>query len=241
MPVFLLSDKIAFPPPHFATPEGLLAVGGDLSPERLLLAYRMGIFPWYSQDEPILWWSPDPRLLLYPNALHVSGTLQKVLRKKVFRVTVDRAFEEVITACADVRVKNREGTWIVEDMRAAYCRLHRSGFAHSVETWQDDRLVGGLYGVSLGRCFFGESMFSTVSNASNVSLITLARFLESLAFDFIDCQVATAHLKRFGALEIPRARFLKELRQALTAPTLQGKWDFSASIDVIAGKSDTRS
>ncbi len=235
MPVFLLSDNITFPPPHFATPEGLLAVGGDLSSERLLQAYRMGIFPWYGQDEPILWWSPDPRLVLYPDALHVSGTLRKVLKKEVFTVTVDRAFEEVITACADVRVKNREGTWIVADMRAAYCRLYRSGYAHSVETWQDGRLVGGLYGVSLGRCFFGESMFSTVSNASNVALVALARLLGSLAFDFIDCQVATAHLKRFGALEIPRARFLKELGQALAAPTLQGRWDFSDSLGRIAG------
>lgn len=231
MPVFLLSDKIAFPPPHFATPEGLLAVGGDLSQERLLLAYRMGIFPWYAEGEPILWWSPDPRLMLYPETLHVSRTLKKVLKQKVFTVTMDQAFKEVITACAQVRLQNREGTWIVDDIRDAYCGLHHSGYAHSVETWTDGRLAGGLYGVSLGRCFFGESMFSRVSNASSVALVALARLLKTLSFDFIDCQVATAHLKRLGACEIPRSRFLKELRHALAAPTLRGRWRFPPVTD----------
>jgi leucyl/phenylalanyl-tRNA--protein transferase len=224
MPVFLLSDRLAFPPPHFATPEGLLAVGGDLSQERLLLAYRMGIFPWYAEDEPILWWSPDPRLMLYPEALHVSRTLKKVLRKNVFTVTFDRAFEQVITACARVRLQSNEGTWIVRDIHEAYCRLHLSGYAHSVETWSNGHLVGGLYGVSMGRCFFGESMFSRASNASSVALVALVRFLRRLSFDFIDCQVTTAHLMRFGACEIPRSRFLDELRRALKAPTLRGPW-----------------
>jgi leucyl/phenylalanyl-tRNA--protein transferase len=231
MPVFLLSDKIAFPPPHFATPEGLLAVGGDLSQERLLLAYRMGIFPWYSEDEPILWWSPDPRLILYPSTLHVSKTLKKIFNKKVFTVTIDKAFEEVITACAQTRLQNREGTWIVDGIHDAYCRLHLSGYAHSVETWTDGRLAGGLYGVSLGRCFFGESMFSRVDNASSVALVALARLLKTLSFDFIDCQVTTAHLMRFGACEIPRSRFLKELRHALKAPTLKGRWQFPFVVD----------
>ena len=224
MPVFLLSENVAFPPAHFATAEGLLAVGGDLSQERLLSAYRKGIFPWYADNEPILWWSPDPRLILYPDELHVSRTLNKVLRKNMFTVTVDSAFEDVITACAKTRTKNEEGTWIVDDIQAAYCQLHGAGYAHSVETWLNGHLVGGLYGVSLGRCFFGESMFSNASNASSVALVALARHLMTLSFDFIDCQVTTAHLMRFGAREIPRSQFLKELRKALAGTTLKGRW-----------------
>jgi len=224
MPVFLLSENVAFPPAHFATAEGLLAVGGDLSQERLLSAYRKGIFPWYADNEPILWWSPDPRLVLYPDELHVSRTLNKVLRKNMFTVTVDSAFEDVITACAKARTQNEEGTWIVDDIQAAYCQLHGAGYAHSVETWLNGHLVGGLYGVSLGRCFFGESMFSNASNASSVALVALARHLMTLSFDFIDCQVTTAHLMRFGAREIPRSQFLKELRKALAGTTLKGRW-----------------
>ncbi len=224
MPVFLLSENVAFPPAHFATAEGLLAVGGDLSQERLLSAYRKGIFPWYADNEPILWWSPDPRLVLYPDELHVSRTLNKVLRKNMFTVTVDSAFEDVITACAKTRTQNEEGTWIVDDIQAAYCQLHDAGYAHSVETWLNGHLVGGLYGVSLGRCFFGESMFSNASNASSVALVALARHLMTLSFDFIDCQVTTAHLMRFGAREIPRSQFLKELRKALAGTTLKGRW-----------------
>jgi leucyl/phenylalanyl-tRNA--protein transferase len=224
MPVFLLSENVAFPPAHFATAEGLLAVGGDLSQERLLSAYRKGIFPWYADNEPILWWSPDPRLILYPDELHVSRTLNKVLRKNIFTVTVDSAFEDVITACAKTRTQNEEGTWIVDDIQAAYCQLHGAGYAHSVETWLNGHLVGGLYGVSLGRCFFGESMFSNASNASSVALVALARHLMTLSFDFIDCQVTTAHLMRFGAREIPRSQFLKELRKALAGTTLKGRW-----------------
>jgi len=160
MPVFLLSENIAFPPPHFASKEGLLAIGGDLSRERLLLAYRMGIFPWYSEGEPILWWSPDPRLVLYPDELHISRTLTKVLKKNIFKITMDQAFEQVIDACAEIRLRKKEGTWIVDEMVDAYCDLHRAGFAHSVEVWQKGQLAGGLYGVSLGRSFFGESMFT---------------------------------------------------------------------------------
>ncbi len=224
MPVFLLSENIAFPPAHLATPEGLLAVGGDLSQERLLTAYRMGIFPWYSGDEPILWWSPDPRLVLYPNELHVSRTLSRVLKKNRFTITMDHAFKDVIAACAEVRTQNGEGTWIVGDMEEAYCRLHSAGYAHSVETWMDGRLAGGLYGLSIGRCFFGESMFSRTSNASNVALTALVRYLKALSFDFIDCQMTTAHLMRFGAREISRTQFLKELRSALAGPTLKGRW-----------------
>ena len=227
MPVFLLSDEIIFPSPYLASKEGLLAVGGDLSRERLLLAYRMGIFPWYSEGEPVLWWSPDPRLVLYPEAMHVSKTLKKVLRQDRFELTVDTVFDRVIRACAALRLQDGQGTWIVDEMIEAYNRLHADGYAHSVEAWQDDQLVGGLYGVSLGHAFFGESMFSRVSNASNAALITLVSHLRSSSFSLIDCQVTTAHLQRFGAQEIPRDRFLDELKTALQTPTLKGKWAFS--------------
>jgi len=229
MPVYLLPDELVFPSPQLARKEGLLAVGGDLSQERLLLAYRMGIFPWYSEDEPIMWWSPDPRLVLYPSEFRVSRSLKKTIKKQMFKLTVDEAFESVINACARSRTKADEGTWIVEEMIAAYYRLHESGLAHSVEVWQDGKLVGGLYGVSLGKCFFGESMFTHISNASKVALVTLVQHLQALEFDFIDCQISTPHLLRFGAQEIPRTRFLRELEQALKFPTLKGKWSFSAS------------
>ena len=221
MPVYLLTEELLFPPPHLAEEGGLLAVGGDLSEERLLLAYSSGIFPWYSDDEPILWWSPDPRLVLYPNELNVSGSLRKVLRKQVFRVTMDAAFPQIIAACASIR----DSTWIIDDMIRAYCRLHESGYAHSVEVWQDGELAGGLYGVSLGRCFFGESMFSRRSNASKVALYHLVEHVKALHFDLIDCQVTSDHLLRLGAREIPRRQFLAEIKQSLKSPTLKGKWD----------------
>ena len=226
MPVYQLSENLIFPSPYLASKEGLLAIGGDLSPNRLLLAYSNGIFPWYSEDEPILWWSPDPRLVLYPAELKVSRSLKKVFKQDIFAVTLDRAFREVITECAQVRLENHEGTWIVDDMVQAYCRLHDSGFAHSVEAWQDNRLVGGLYGVSLGKCFFGESMFTRITNASKVALVALVEHLGQLDFAFIDCQITTAHLTRFGAREISRAHYLDELAEALKAATRRGKWDF---------------
>ena len=226
MPVYQLSEDLIFPPPHLASKSGLLAVGGDLSRKRLVLAYSMGIFPWYSAGEPILWWSPDPRLVLYPDEFKVSRSLEKIIKKGVFKVTMDRAFEDVITQCAQVRLEKHEGTWIVDDMVQAYCRLHASGLAHSVEAWQDDRLAGGLYGVSLGNCFFGESMFTRITNASKVALVVLVEYLLSHSFAFIDCQVATEHLISFGAREISRSRYLKELAGALKYPTLQGKWAF---------------
>ena len=224
MPVFLLSDEIVFPSPYLASKEGLLAVGGDLSKNRLLTAYRMGIFPWFSDGEPILWWSPDPRLVLYPEKIKISKTLRKIIKKKMFHVTMDSAFTQVINQCAQVRLKNNQRTWIVKDMIDAYCELHESGFAHSVEAWHEGELVGGLYGISLGRCFFGESMFTRTSNASNVALIKLVEHLASLSFDLIDCQITTEHLIRFGAREIPRVRFLEQLEASLEVPTLQGKW-----------------
>jgi len=226
VPVFLLSDTIEFPPPHLASEDGLLAVGGDLSQKRLLLAYRMGIFPWFSNNEPILWWSPDPRLVLYPHEIKISKTLKKIIKKEVFKVTMDLAFNEVINQCAQIRLKKNQGTWIIEDIIEAYCRLHESGFAHSVEVWRQGELAGGLYGVSLGKCFFGESMFTLVSNASNVGLVKFVEHLKELSFDMIDCQVTTEHLIRFGAREITRTLFLKQLEKSLTAPTQKGKWEY---------------
>lgn len=226
MPVYQLSEDLVFPSPHLASKEGLLAVGGDLTRNRLLLAYSLGIFPWYSEGEPILWWSPDPRLVLYPNELKVSKSLDKVINKDRFKVTVDCAFERVIKDCARVRLENREGTWIVDEMVKAYCSLHESGFAHSIEAWAGDRLVGGLYGVSLGKCFFGESMFTRISNASKVAFVVLVNHLKSQGFAMIDCQITTGHLTRFGAREISRARYLDELDEALKAGTLRGKWSF---------------
>lgn len=227
MPLYLLTDELVFPPPHLAMADGLLAVGGDLSTERLLLAYRTGIFPWYSDDSPLLWWSPDPRLVLYPNELHVSKSLRKILRKRPFTVTLDTAFQEVITACAHIDRPDQDGTWILDDMIAAYCRLHEAGYAHSVEVWQADVLVGGLYGISLGRSFFGESMFSLRSNASKVALWHLVQHLTRWQFDLIDCQITTPHLLSLGAREIPRAQFLRELDASLRHPTHQSRWSLA--------------
>jgi leucyl/phenylalanyl-tRNA--protein transferase len=224
MPVFELSDKLGFPPPHLAEREGLLAVGGDLSLPRLILAYKKGIFPWYSEYDPIIWWSPDPRLVLYPRRLKVSKSLKKILRQGRFQVTLDLAFDAVIRECAAVRTEAGEGTWLVEEMIEAYILLHQAGYAHSVEAWSDGRLAGGLYGVSLGRCFFGESMFTRVSNASKAAFVTLVRQLERWRFDLIDCQVKTDHLVRLGALEIPRREFLKQLEKSLEARTRRGIW-----------------
>lgn len=229
MAVYLLSDDLVFPSPILASGDGLLAVGGDLSQKRLLLAYSMGIFPWYSEAEPILWWSPDPRLVLYPKELYVSKSLKKIIKKDLFQITMDQAFEKVISACAQTRRENDEGTWIVDEMINAYCELHASGFAHSVEAWQNEKLAGGLYGVSLGKCFFGESMFTRITNASKVAFVALVNHLNTLGFDLIDCQITTEHLVSFGAHEIPRALFLDQLRKSLNAPTLRGKWSLATS------------
>jgi leucyl/phenylalanyl-tRNA---protein transferase len=224
MPIFALSSELTFPPPRFATREGLLAFGGDLSEERLLLAYRMGIFPWYSDGEPILWWSPDPRLVLYPREFHLSRSTLKVVKRGDFTITLDTAFDRVIAECGRVRRETGEGTWLVAEMIDAYRALHRSGFAHSVEAWQDGKLAGGLYGVSLGLAFFGESMFARVSNASKVALAGLVAFLVKAGFELIDCQVTTGHLQRMGACEISRKRYLLALEHALEGPTCAGKW-----------------
>jgi leucyl/phenylalanyl-tRNA--protein transferase len=224
MPVYRLSSELVFPSPHLAVDEGLLAVGGDLSVPRLLLAYTKGIFPWYSRGEPILWWSPDPRLVLYPADLKISRRLKRTLRQSRFQVTLDQAFDEVIHGCASVLRDRDKGTWITEEMIAAYIALHKAGFAHSVESWRDGQLAGGLYGISLGGSFFGESMFHLVRDASNIALVTLVRFLTKWNFNLIDCQVTTDHLKRMGAREISRKLFLHQLDESLKKQTMRGKW-----------------
>ena len=229
MPVFLLTDKFVFPPPHLATKEGLLAVGGDLDPARLLAAYKKGIFPWYSNGEPILWWSPDPRLVLYPEELKISHSLAKILRKNLFQVSMDRGFRQVIGRCASIRSETRQGTWISGEMIEAYCRLHQLGYAHSVEIWHKGDLVGGLYGLCIGRCYFGESMFSTMSNTSKVALVFLCRYLREHQIDLIDCQVHTDHLVRMGARNIARKDFIKQLNRALKHPSLKGTWNLNSS------------
>lgn len=215
MPVFRLTADLLFPQPELAEEYGLLAVGGDLSEERILLAYSMGIFPWYSDGSPILWWSPDPRLVLMPEELKVSRSLRQAINKGVFSVTMDTAFERVIRNCAEINRKGQRGTWITEEMISAYVRLHFAGCAHSVESWENGELVGGLYGIALGKAFFGESMFAIKSNASKVAFVTLVRHLHKLNFSFVDCQVATEHLKSLGAKEVDRAKFLQMLKKAL--------------------------
>lgn len=229
MPVYRLGPALAFPDPSESEPDGLLAVGGDLSPERLLLAYAEGIFPWYAEGLPILWHSPDPRMVLRPRALHVPRSLRKIQRRAPFEIHLDRAFDEVIERCARVRRPEGEGTWITEDMRRAYVRLHELGFAHSAEAWREGRLVGGLYGVSLGGAFFGESMFADVSDASKLAFVTLVRQLERWDFDLVDCQVRTEHLARFGAEEWVRERFLAALARSLGRPTRRGRWRLEPS------------
>lgn len=223
MPIFHLTDAISFPPVECATEEGILAVGGDLSPERLLAAYSRGIFPWYNEGEPILWWSPDPRFVLFPEEVYISKTMRQVLRRNIFRIHYDRSFDEVVKRCQGPRKKQR-GTWITPEMRDAYRNLHELGFAHSVEAWRDGHLAGGLYGVSLGGCFFGESMFAEESNASKAALIVLALRLREIGFLVIDSQVYTAHLESLGAREIRRDEYLEILRRGLELPTYRGSW-----------------
>lgn len=208
MPVFRLTDQLIFPDPRRACAEGLLAVGGDLSAERLLLAYRLGIFPWYGEDEPILWWSPDPRCVLFPSEVYVSRRLERLLRQGRFHLTCNRAFRRVVEACAEVRTGKGEETWLIGEMQDAYVKLHELGFAHSIEAWQGDELVGGLYGVAIGRFFFGESMFHVRPNASKVVLAQLARHLDRAGFLLLDCQVPNPHLHSMGAKQIARADFL---------------------------------
>ncbi|MGC9021922.1 MAG: leucyl/phenylalanyl-tRNA--protein transferase, partial [Dissulfurimicrobium sp.] len=218
MPVYVLGNDPVFPPPESARSDGLLAIGGDLDPQRLIAAYRLGIFPWYSPGEPILWWSPDPRLVLNPKRLHVSRRLRRTIRQAKFKITFDAAFSDVIRACRETRIEAGEGTWISDEMVAAYTRLHNMGIAHSSEAWASGRLVGGLYGVAIGRVFFGESMFSTERDASKVALVTLVRQLDAWSFELIDCQMTTRHLLSLGAEEIPRKTFLSILARLVDAP-----------------------
>ncbi len=229
MPIYQLIDDLIFPPQDHAEEGGLLAVGGDLSPRRLLLAYSMGIFPWFSEDDPILWWTPDPRCILRPSDLRISRSLAKELRRGRFRITFDQAFSDVIRACAGTPRKDGPGTWITAEMLAAYDLLHHLGYAHSVECWCEGCLVGGLYGISLGGCFFGESMFHHMPNASKVAFVTLVRHLTALGYQLIDCQQPSSHLFSMGAREVARTKFLQFLEAAGVRPsTLPSKGVFPA-------------
>ena len=213
-----------FPPLETADEQGLLAMGGDLSPERLILAYKSGIFPWYSDPQPILWWSPDPRFVLFPAELHIPSTMQKILKKQTFRFTFDSCFETVISACKDMPRPDQAGTWITNGMLAAYCRLHELGYAHSCEAWEGESLIGGLYGVSIGRAFFGESMFYLKPNASHAAFIILTLVLAGLGFDILDSQVYTEHMAGFGARMIPRSTYAGIIARSTERETLLGNW-----------------
>jgi leucyl/phenylalanyl-tRNA---protein transferase len=226
MPVFRLSDEtIAFPNPNLADFDGILAVGGDLSPERLLLAYQMGIFPWYNPEDPIIWWSPNPRFVLFPNELKVTKSMRPYFNQKKFEVTADQEFQAVMRECQTQKRKGQPGgTWITEQMLEGYCRLHRLGYAHSVEIWDKTELVGGLYGISLGKIFFGESMFTHVSNASKFGFIRLVEKLRELGFWLVDCQQQTKHMASMGAKSISRQQFLEYLKKNETEKTLRSNW-----------------
>ncbi|MCX7787152.1 MAG: leucyl/phenylalanyl-tRNA--protein transferase [Spirochaetes bacterium] len=224
-PYLTEDEAFQFPSPLTATKEGIVAMGGNLSPGMLISAYSQGIFPWYSEDSPILWWSPDPRFVLFPEELHVPQSLEKVFRKGIFTFTWDTRFLDVITACSRTPRPNQDGTWITDEMIDAYTELYRLGYAHSLEVYKGGELVGGLYGVSLGSAFFGESMFSWEPNASKSGLVVLVRFLNRKGFRLIDSQVYTQHLARFGARNISRLQYLTLLREALKKPTLKGSWN----------------
>jgi leucyl/phenylalanyl-tRNA--protein transferase len=229
VPVYRLGPQLVFPPADHAEPSGLLALGGDLRPERLLLAYSSGIFPWYDEGSPILWHSPDPRYVLPTSELHVARSLEKSLRRGRFEVRLDERFEEVIARCAARPRPGQRGTWITSEMMDAYVALHRLGFAHSAEAYLDGKLVGGLYGVSLGGLYFGESMYADAPDASKCAFVVLGRHLASVGVELIDCQVHTEHLERFGAREWPREQFLEALETLLERPTLRGRWRLDAT------------
>ena len=220
----LNDDDCFFPPADRANEEGLLAFGGDLSPQRLIVAYANGIFPWYNDDEPILWWSLDPRLVIRPGEMRVSKSLRHKLKSGRFDVRVDTNFREVMLQCAQTPRKDQDGTWIQDEMVDAYCHLHELGLAHSFETYEDNELVGGLYGIAIGKAFFGESMFHTVTDASKVAFYHLHHFLVKHNFQLIDCQQETGHLKSLGAYAIPRSEYLEELKKLTVEPTIVGNW-----------------
>ncbi len=230
MPVYQLPKDLVFPDPALADDEGLLAVGGDLSAERLVLAYQNGIFPWYSEGRPILWWCPRPRLVLLPEELRINRSLRKAMRRAPYRITVDTAFDAVLSACAQTPRPDQGGTWITDDMRAAYNELHRLGIAHSVEAWRGDTLVGGLYGLALGTAFFGESMFALAPDASKIAFATLVRQLRAWSFRLVDCQVVTEHLVRFGAREFELGDFLGQLEVATGERHRKGPWRFDPPV-----------
>lgn len=219
MPIYRLSNDLVFPDPSLSEQDGLLAIDGDLTPERLLLAYSKGIFPWFSDEEPILWWSPDPRFIVYPKDIKISHSMKQTLKKKRFRISFDTCFRDVISSCSNIRKDT--GTWITNEMIEAYCKLHELGFAHSVETFYGDKLVGGLYGISIGKCFFGESMFSTMDNSSKVAFITLSKVLAEKDFNLIDCQVHTNHLESLGGVFISRKNFLSLFKKSISITPLK--------------------
>ncbi len=223
-PVYLLTSALEFPPPQIANDDGLLAIGGDLSAERLLLAYRSGIFPWFNEELPILWYSPDPRMVLFGEDLRLNRSLRKALKKRPYEIRLDTAFREVIESCADVPRPGQDGTWITQDMIEAYVHLHEMGFAHSAEAWYEGELVGGVYGVSLGSAFFGESMFARANDASKIAFSALVKQLLRWSIHIIDCQVYTDHLAHFGAKEISRSEFLFLLAETQRQPTRRGRW-----------------
>lgn len=224
MPVFQLDNSLWFPSPETYEDHGIVAIGGDLGTERLILAYNSGLFPWYNVDEPILWWSPKERMVLRPGEEKVSKSLRNILNRNLFTVTADQAFSDVINECQKIPRKGQDGTWLNDEMKQAYQELHREGFAHSIECWQGDQLVGGLYGVSLGRVFCGESMFSKASNASKVAFIKMCRKLGELDFELIDCQVYNQFLASLGAYEIGRSEFLEIVGANDLRQTLRGSW-----------------
>jgi leucyl/phenylalanyl-tRNA--protein transferase len=223
LPIYLLNEKISFPPVDGAE-DGIVAVGGDLSPERLLLAYRLGIFPWFNEEDPIIWHSPEERFVLLLDDLHISKSMRRVINSNTFQITYDEDFAFVIQQCANVKRKDEDGTWITKEMRDAYSELHYLGFAHSIEVWQDDIIVGGVYGVSLGKCFFAESMFHTATNASKFAIIKLVELLKQKDFYFVDAQVYTEHVETLGAKEIPRDQFIQLLQDGLKHESWIGKW-----------------
>ncbi len=233
MPVFRLDDRLVFPPVHLAE-DGLLALGGDLRPERLLLGYTQGIFPWYAENLPILWHSPDPRMVMTTRDLVVQRSLRKAIKRRPYELTLDTAFRDVLRGCADVPRPGQNGTWLIPEMVEAYSKLFELGFAHSIEAWRDGELVGGLYGVSLGAAFFGESMFARAPDASKIAFVASVRQLDAWGIHLIDCQVHTEHLARFGAYEVPRADYLAMLARALDEPTRRGRWKLDLDLDEFA-------
>ncbi len=226
--IILPPGECEFPDPNLADTEGLVALCGELSPNQVLKAYGKGIFPWYSENEPVMWWSPNPRMVLFPEEFKIPRSLRPKLNKPTFHCTFDQSFEQVIEYCRMPR-PDQQGTWITDEMKNVYVALHESGYAHSLEVWLDKKLVAGLYGVSLGKMFAGESMFTLVSDASKIALVKLVEFCNEQGFHFMDCQVFTEHLARFGAIEIPRQQFLGRLEKALGAPTIIGKWSLEKS------------